>query len=116
MDGQRPEPQGPVGIEEGLPLHGVISILDHKVDRRAIDPDTGKKGLLKFLINWEDFEHPTWEPHFNITGCQSHLTEYYLRHPDAPKRQSMKLTDAHEEQMAVVWVLAEMVGDAGPKD
>ena len=92
-------------MDQGLPVHGVEAILDHKVDRRTNDPDTGRKGLLKFLVKWDDFEHPEWESHFNITGCQELLTEYYRRHPDTPRRKGLLFIGAHEENMAAAWLM-----------
>jgi hypothetical protein len=54
--GQRQEPQGPVDVDEEGDLYEVEDILDSKVDRRRKDTQTGKKGVLRYLIKWTGWD------------------------------------------------------------
>lgn len=99
LPGQRQEPQGPVAVEERLPVYEVEEILSHKEDRRRTDPETGKRGLLMFLIKWVGYDDPNWEPYTNVTGCGELLRQYYDKHKSTPRRKDL------EEQTALLAVL-----------
>ena len=63
----------------------VEKIIDHK-------PKGAKRSLplskYHFLVQWEDFEEPTWEPYSGIKNLEP-LDEYSALHPDLniPKSQ-----------------------------
>jgi hypothetical protein len=104
LPGQRQKPQGPVAIDEDdTPGYLVEDILDSKLDKRMIDT-TGRKGLLFYLVKWEGWEDPTWEPYWNLTECDDLIAIFHRRRPDAfGPHQSFRYPQAAQEKVASLY-------------
>ena len=65
-----PEPP-PVEIE-GSPEWEVAEVLDSRHYRRQ----------LQYLIRWEVYEEPTWQPHFDLENAPERILDFHQRFPD----------------------------------
>lgn len=61
----------------------VDKILDHKVE--APPPGSRKHPQYKYLVQFKDFEHPTWEPAKNINDCVQYYDYWQALGRPAPK-------------------------------
>jgi hypothetical protein len=104
LPGQRQEPQGPVDVDEEGDLYEVEDILDAKVDRRRKDTQTGKKGVLRYLVKWTGWDKPDWLDYTDVTGCSELLTKYHERHPEVEMPPSLRYIGAHTEHLAYLWM------------
>ena len=39
---------------------------------------------LEYLVKWTGYEHPTWQPHWDLTDTQELIDNYHTTHPQAP--------------------------------
>lgn len=86
LPGQHQPPQPPVDYDEdGTPIYTVEEILDSKLDKRMKNPCTDKRGLLQYLVKWEGYDKPDWQPYFNVMeGSKEALKEFHERQPNKP--------------------------------
>ena len=55
----------------------VDAILDSRINGR-------RRGLLEYLVQWEEGQHPTWEKWDNLTGADEVLDAFHAEHPYKP--------------------------------
>ena len=104
LPGQRQVPQGPVDVSPEGDSYEINDILDSKLDRRSLDPATGKKGLLKYLVKWSGYDKPDWIQYTDATGCLELIHKYHERHPNVALPPGLRSIVAHEEHMAYLWI------------
>ena len=107
LAGQRQKPQGPVQVdEEGFEHHEVEDVLDSKIDKRCVDPQTGKRGgLLSYLVKWTGHEEPTWEPYHNLVNCSEAVRDYHRRDSTKPgPHKTFRYRQAHSETIAAMFL------------
>jgi hypothetical protein len=65
-------PPPPVLWLDGEPLYRVECLLEHMVAKR------GRKKFYRVLVKWDGYEeeHNTWEPEWNLLGCDDLVREY----------------------------------------
>jgi len=65
-------PPPPVQWRDEEPLNRVECLLEHMVAKR------GRKKFYRFLVKWDGYEeeHNTWEPEWNLLGCDDLVREY----------------------------------------
>lgn len=117
---QRRKPQGPVNVDDdGTPVYEVEEILDSRIDARALDRHAGqrKKGLLYYLVKWEGWEKPTWQPYNDLVGCEESVYQYHQRNPNAvgPHR-TFKYLPAQHEELALLFLSSCQAGTCGNRD
>jgi len=71
--------------DEGLTEYVVAQVLDSRVDRRTNDPHTGKRGCLRYKVEWVgDDQSDNWQPYYNLRGCKESVRDYHTRNPGQP--------------------------------
>ena len=72
---KRPPPPLPELID-GKEEYEVKEILDSRLHQ----------GRIQFLVKWEGYDEPTWEPTTNLTtNAKETIAEFYKKHPEAPR-------------------------------
>jgi hypothetical protein len=104
LPGQRQVPQGPVDLSPDGDSYEIDEILDAKLDRRAIDPATRTRGMLKYLVKWTGYEKPAWIWYNDATGCSQLLKEFHEKRKDIALPKGLEDMVAHEEHMAYLWM------------
>lgn len=80
IEGRHPPPRPPPEIVDGNPEWTVEYIKDSRLFR----------GKLQYLVKWKDYpqEECTWEPERNLGNAQKAISDFYLKHPSAPRKIS----------------------------
>jgi transposase InsO family protein len=52
---------------------------------RILDCGKADNGRWQYLVKWEGYEGPTWQPASDLKGCDDALEEFHRDHPDRPR-------------------------------
>ena len=80
-------PDPPPTIIAGEEEWEVEEVVDSRIDRRANDPATGQKGLLKYRVKykgWDTYNQtPTWQSYEMLKNAPDAVADYHYKNPQA---------------------------------
>ncbi|KAK4148414.1 hypothetical protein C8A00DRAFT_19749 [Chaetomidium leptoderma] len=51
---------------------------------RILDCGKADNGRWQYLVKWDGYEEPTWQPATDLRGCDDAIWEFHDSHPEAP--------------------------------
>lgn len=84
LPGQKEPPPPPVHINTDGADYEVEGILDARINKRILDPNTRRKGCLMYKIKYRGYDdEPEWQPYTDAAGCPDLVADFH--HTNAGK-------------------------------
>lgn len=90
LPGQNPNPPPPEDLLDDAQEDRYIvdAVVDSRLDKRATDPATGKRGMLQYKAHYAGWiqynQRPDWQDYTLLDNCDDLIDEFHRSNPDKP--------------------------------